>query len=381
MIFDREEAARRAEAATTNTPGTCQLWTRTIFGADSAGDRDGDGDADAVDGWKSEPLPARHADRNPPRGVAGAFSGGSKGFGHRVVTLGGGKLRSTDMGDDGRYRPGHVGTVTIEQVERAMGVKWLGWSETITGQPIPLPVAAKPRRRRAALRVGVINIPTKVGPTAWLDCWTLTADRCGIFGVNEVFHPNAKALYLELAKEHGYSQYGTRGGPNPVFFDRKRWRRVSGRLHRIHGRGDRFGRWPGFNESRYVTDVVLARRRRPGAPEVAVLCTHWVPNGRKVTAIFRAAARRQSKKLVEQLMREHQAAGRIVYVIGDTNIARTFKLRGRGFEWIRGKGIDKVGVAVPRRFVVGKTSVDVFDAPTDHHHGVATTAQIKKESR
>lgn len=67
MVFNREQAADRANASHTNTPGTCQLWTRTQFGAPSAGDQDRDGDADAVDGWKSEPPAHRHADRNPPQ--------------------------------------------------------------------------------------------------------------------------------------------------------------------------------------------------------------------------------------------------------------------------------------------------------------------------
>ena len=144
-IYDRETAARRAEASTSNRPGTCQLWTRTQFGAPSAGDRDGDGDADAMDGWQSEPTRARHVgDRNPPRGVPVAFSGGSKGYGHRAVSLGNGKIRSTDMTATG-YKPGVVGTTSIAQIERSMGVRYLGWSETITGQPIPLPEPAKPK--------------------------------------------------------------------------------------------------------------------------------------------------------------------------------------------------------------------------------------------
>jgi hypothetical protein len=143
MVNTREQAARNAEAARTNVPGTCQLWTRTQFGAPSAGDQDRDGDADAVDGWKSEPISARHTDRNPPRGVPVAFSGGSRGFGHRAVSLGGGKIRSTDMTASG-YKAGVVGTTSIAQIERSMGVKYTGWSETITGLTIPNPPPARP---------------------------------------------------------------------------------------------------------------------------------------------------------------------------------------------------------------------------------------------
>lgn len=135
MVYNREEAAKRAEASDTNTPGYCQLWTRTMFGAGSAGDRDGDGDADAVDGWKSEPTSARHpGDRTPPRGVPVAWGGGRNGYGHRAISLGGGKIRSTDAGGAGR-----VATVDLGWVERNWGMTYLGWSETISGIEIPLP--------------------------------------------------------------------------------------------------------------------------------------------------------------------------------------------------------------------------------------------------
>lgn len=146
MVRNREEAARAAEQDQTNTPGMCQWQTRTWHDAPSAGDRDRDGDADAVDGWLSEPVSAKHyGDRNPPRGTPVAFKGGSRGFGHRAESLGGGKIRSTDMSDDGlRYQPGNVGTTTIANIERAMGVKYLGWSSTITGLEIPVPRAAAP---------------------------------------------------------------------------------------------------------------------------------------------------------------------------------------------------------------------------------------------
>lgn len=138
MVYNRDQAVERAKAAETNSPGTCQLWTRTIFGADSAGDRDRDGDADAVDGWLSEPPAHRHVgDRNPPAGVPVAFAGGSKGYGHRAVSIGGGRLRSTDM-RNGRYFPGRVGTCTIKDIEREMNQTYLGWSNTITGQLIPM---------------------------------------------------------------------------------------------------------------------------------------------------------------------------------------------------------------------------------------------------
>lgn len=138
-IADRETAARRAAASETNRPGTCQLWTRTQYGAPSAGDQDRDGDADAVDGWKSEPAKYRHVDRHPPRGVPVAWSGGRNGYGHRAISLGGGLIRSTDAGGTGK-----VATVQLGWVERTWGLHYLGWSESISGIKIPLPPRPAP---------------------------------------------------------------------------------------------------------------------------------------------------------------------------------------------------------------------------------------------
>lgn len=136
MVRNREEAAQAAEATKTNTPGMCQAVTRGYYLAPSAGDKDHDGDADAYDGWLSEPGMARHpGDRNPPRGVPVSFKNR---HGHRAISLGGGKIRSTDMNGN-TYSPGHVGTTTISAIEHAMNVEYLGWSDTIDGILIPVP--------------------------------------------------------------------------------------------------------------------------------------------------------------------------------------------------------------------------------------------------
>lgn len=182
MIATRAQAAKRAEASTANVPGTCQLWTRTQYGAPSAGDRDRDGDADAVDGWQSEPTAARHAgDRNPPRGVPVAFSGGSRGYGHRAISLGDGKIRSTDMTATG-YKAGVVGTTTISQIERSMGVSYLGWSETITGLEIvdditPPRPEPKPKPIPAERRAKVVRRLTRRARKAGREKWAARLDR------------------------------------------------------------------------------------------------------------------------------------------------------------------------------------------------------------
>jgi len=137
MVRSSKDAMDAALKSKTNTPGMCQKWTRDWFAAPSSGDQDKDGDSDAVDGWRHEPVSARHeGDRKPPPGKPLAFKGGSKGHGHRCISWTGGTTRSTDM-QNGRYASGIVGFATIGEIEKAMGVQYLGWSETISGLKIP----------------------------------------------------------------------------------------------------------------------------------------------------------------------------------------------------------------------------------------------------
>jgi hypothetical protein len=140
-----EQAAKRAEALTINKPGMCQQWTRDLYGAPSVGDVDKDGDADAVDGWKKEKK--KHTDRNPPRGAVVSWSGGKRGYGHRAISLGDGMVRSTDAGGEGR-----VATVPLGWIEKNWGLKYEGWSETVSGIDIP------------GLKLDVPKVPSKPAP-------------------------------------------------------------------------------------------------------------------------------------------------------------------------------------------------------------------------
>lgn len=137
---NREQAARAAEATVHNVPGFCQGQVSIWFDAPVAGDYDGDGAADAEDGWKKEPLKYRHTSKDAPRGVPGAALGGSHDNGHRFISLGGGIWRSTDFnGTTNRYERGICGNGTVDQICNAMGVVWAGWSETMNGVLIPMP--------------------------------------------------------------------------------------------------------------------------------------------------------------------------------------------------------------------------------------------------
>jgi len=144
-IRTSKEAIQVACNQTANAVGSCQANVRGWFNAPSAGDQDHDGDADAVDGWESEPKEYRIVgNRNPSLvGVPVSFHGGSHGYGHRALLMNPGHIRSTDMLDN-RYAPGHTSTVVapttseaLAIIERAMGVSYTGVSKTIDGQLIP----------------------------------------------------------------------------------------------------------------------------------------------------------------------------------------------------------------------------------------------------
>ncbi len=134
MVYNRNEVVERALSVNggPNTPGMCQAWTRGIIGAHAVGDVDGDGDADAVDGWASEPMAHRRYDRNPPAGVPVAWGGGSRGFGHRAISVGNGRIISTDAGGRGK-----IAIMPLSWFETNWGMKYLGWSTTMSGIVIP----------------------------------------------------------------------------------------------------------------------------------------------------------------------------------------------------------------------------------------------------
>lgn len=140
-IRTRAEMIKVALAQHANIPGTCQANVVKWFNAPAVGDVNHDGDADAVDGWESEPKQYRcPGDRNPPFGVPLSFGGGFDGYGHRAATLlHQGRIRSTDM-DGNTWKVGVTGTVSaattseaIAIIEHQMGVHYLGWSKTISG--------------------------------------------------------------------------------------------------------------------------------------------------------------------------------------------------------------------------------------------------------
>lgn len=225
------------------------------------------------------------------------------------------------------------------------------------------------------MKVGIINAPRKVGRLSWARCWRIMAKRTTIFGVNETLSPAAKATYGALAAASGWGHGGLRDSPNPVFYKRARWRKTYSRVRRIHGPApaeNRLAReFPGFNAARYITEVHLQRRRQKNGRTVVVLCTHLVPNGGKVEAQWRDVVRAMSLDQLRAIVKYNLAAGHEVWVIGDMNIHEYIRIPD--LTWIKGRGIDKIGVAGGDYDVTGFVEVP---APTDHKHGYVATATV-----
>lgn len=110
----------------------CQAFVVTMYGTGAVGDWDGDKDADAVDGWKKAVARGRvvkaaqvKSYASIPAGVALYWTGGSRGYGHAAISIGGGRMISTDVGKTW----GYVGIADISHVERnwGNGLKFVGY--------------------------------------------------------------------------------------------------------------------------------------------------------------------------------------------------------------------------------------------------------------
>ena len=130
MVFRAGVVARNAENDRTNTPGMCQQQCR--MWADIPA-RYGD----ATTAWLN--TNDRHpGDRNPPRGAFVYWTGGSAGHGHVAMSLGKGKIRSTDAGGRGR-----VATVDLGWIERNWHLRYGGWAWDTNEVTVPHPYWSK----------------------------------------------------------------------------------------------------------------------------------------------------------------------------------------------------------------------------------------------
>lgn len=221
------------------------------------------------------------------------------------------------------------------------------------------------------MRVGWINVPSKVGARAWARCWMLMRVHATVFGINETFMKSCKRVYAGLARVNGFGQYGLRQGPNPIFYSRRVWKFVEADHVQLHGKGPNSKKWPGFNDERYLTILVLERRlkRRQGARH-AFLFTHWAAFGGNDKVPNKWVNDRHSECIdyVHDIIELGLSKGYIVHFSGDTNMGEPIKLHPK-MKMLKNKGIDKYGVAFPPEFEFESGDLTEFNAPTDHKHG------------
>lgn len=120
------EAVANARQHTTYEPGYCQRYTREAWEVGSLY-------GSAQEAWNGS-TQKHPGDRSPPLGAPCYWSGGSHGYGHAVVFVGNGDIRSTDCQSTGK-----VSEVDLEWVERSWpGFKFLGWTGDINAADLPL---------------------------------------------------------------------------------------------------------------------------------------------------------------------------------------------------------------------------------------------------
>jgi hypothetical protein len=121
---DAGELVAAAQRSSVNAPGRCLEWSREQAGIPSKY-------ADATTAWEHA-TGRRPADTSPPRGAAVYWTGGSSGYGHIAISLGGGMVRSSDAGGTGQ-----VATVRISKLSSDWNLQYAGWANSINGYRIP----------------------------------------------------------------------------------------------------------------------------------------------------------------------------------------------------------------------------------------------------
>jgi len=121
---DAVEIVAAARRSSVNVPGHCLEWSREQAGIPSKY-------TDAATAWEHA-IGRRPADGNPPPGAAVYWTGGSSGYGHIAISVGDGKVRSSDAGGTGR-----VATVRINRLSSEWNLQYAGWASSINGYRIP----------------------------------------------------------------------------------------------------------------------------------------------------------------------------------------------------------------------------------------------------
>lgn len=109
--------------------GLCMRHVRTAYGVAAAGDVDRDGDADAVDGWRTAKLRAPFDAARRRRGGLVYWTGGRNGYGHVAIPTGDGSCWSPGSPE----RPGYWHKVPLDAITRGWGLTPAGFAADFNG--------------------------------------------------------------------------------------------------------------------------------------------------------------------------------------------------------------------------------------------------------
>jgi hypothetical protein len=160
-----QQAATRAAYQSAHGPqfglGQCMMRNRLLVDAPAIGDYDGDGSADAEDGWKfaKRKHPTTRVN-DIPGGCFVWWGGGSRDNGHVAFAPveRPGYCWSTDI-----ERAGYFDLVPIGLIAAKWGLSLLGWSEDIDGVTVYDPSARQPAQEdpNMALLADLIAVAKK----------------------------------------------------------------------------------------------------------------------------------------------------------------------------------------------------------------------------
>lgn len=147
----------------TANAGGCLAFTFRAFG-----EKNGWGFQLARQAWDGQAN--RHPGKKPPKGVRvpvwfdhwGTYSGVYKNWGHAAISLGDGSILSSPLSGHGQ-----VIFRSIADLERRLGARYLGWSESLDGTQIVGPdlPGAKPSWRRLVKRLKPGRSNVRAQPT------------------------------------------------------------------------------------------------------------------------------------------------------------------------------------------------------------------------
>lgn len=124
--------------------GLCLMFVRMCFNADALLP---DARAAWFDAGAKHQFPCKPSEA--PRGFPGFFRGGL--HWHTVLLLGNGRCLTNDTGEEGT-----INVALIEDIEKAWGYLFLGYTDLINGEAVPAP-RPTPRRSNRAFKIAVLR--------------------------------------------------------------------------------------------------------------------------------------------------------------------------------------------------------------------------------